>query len=333
MEFKLNKFMEIQIKSCKSLIYTERGNSFKLPFLEFLGWQLADVYSLKRDDMLARYERGWRYRNLVDIPTEELTFIKQLANDRKSWLINQLMNFEIERHQIIHRILAELNHEFLNECQAYFRGGMLVSMDLGEYRTSNDIDFICSIGVDYRKLRNTIADRSPRILLKDNSDLEISRFTADGYGVRMAIIADGRPIKTEIIAEARFELDPPRQPDWSPVSCLSVSDCFTSKLLANADRYADASVHSRDLIDLAFLRIDRPIPPLAIAKAEAAYRVIPALISALNKFQSDANLRFHCCENLNIAKFNRPQLIDGIDLLAIDLGLDKTDRMVSEIKN
>ncbi|WP_310486967.1 nucleotidyl transferase AbiEii/AbiGii toxin family protein [Chamaesiphon sp. VAR_69_metabat_338] len=204
-----------------------------------------------------------------------------------------------------------------SECRTYFGGGTLISLDLGEYRTSNDIDFICALGSGYRQLRNTIGQRNPRILLKDNSELEISRFTADQYGIRMAIVVGGIPIKTEIIAEARFELDSPRQPIWSPVECLSITDCFTSKLLANADRYADPSVHSRDLIDLAFLRNSQPIPPLAIEKAEAAYRVMSPLNTALTKFQADANLRFHCYENLAISEAFRSRLIDGIDLLAL----------------
>lgn len=301
----------------------------KLPLLEFLGWQIPDVYRLIPSQMLACYERGWRYRSGIDIPAGELAFIKQLALDRKSWLTNEFMDFKIDRHRI-QRVLAGLNHEFLSECQAYFGGGTFISLDLGEYRISNDIDFLCAVGANYRKLRNTIADLSPSILLTDNS-LEISRFTADQYGVRMAIVIDGVTIKTEIIAEARFELDAPRQPTWSPVECLSISDCFTSKLLANADRYADESVRARDLIDLAFLRIEQPIPPLALAKAEAAYRVIPALTAALTKFQGDADLRFYCCESLNVSQVDRPRLIDGIDLLASDLGLHETDRMLSEI--
>ncbi len=248
------------------------------------------------------------------------------------------MEFEIGHHQLIYRVLESLNCEFLSECRAYFGGGTLISLDLGEYRISNDIDFICSLGADYRKLRNTISDspgerlrqRNPRILLKDNSDLEIARFTADRYGIRMAIVVDGIPIKTEIIAESRFELDSPRQPSWSPVECLSITDCFTSKLLANADRYADPSVHSRDLIDLAFLRNSQSIPPVAIEKAEAAYRVMSPLNAALTKFQADADLRFHCYENLAISEVFRSLLIDGIDLLAIDLGLAKTSRTITE---
>ncbi len=115
-----------------------------------------------------------------------------------------------------------------------------------------------------------------------------------------------------------------------PIECLSVSDCFTSKLLANADRSADPSVHSRDLIDLAFLRNEEPIPNFAIEKAESAYRVITPLKAALSKFQADAELRFNCYENLTISEIYRSKLIDGIDLLAIDLGLAKTNRTISE---
>ena len=96
---------------------------------------------------------------------------------------------------------------------------------------------------------------------------------------------------------------------------ISHNDCFTSKLLANADRYADASTNSRDLIDLAFLRNEQPIPPISIAKAEAAYPIVPALTSALTQFQGNADWRFHCCEQLNIATVHRSKLIDGIDLL------------------
>jgi Nucleotidyl transferase AbiEii toxin, Type IV TA system len=303
----------------------------QLPFLEFLGWQIADVYGLTQLEMLTSYERGWRYRHIANLPASELAFIQQLAIDRKSWLSSEFMDFRIGHHQLIHRVLAGLNCEFLSECRAYFGGGTLISLDLGEYRTSNDIDFICGVGPDYRKLRNAISDRTPRILLKDHADLQIERFTADQYGIRMAIVIDGVTIKTEIIAEARFDLDEPRQPSWSPVECLSISDCFTSKLLANTDRYTDDSVHSRDLIDLAFLRNNRPIPSLAIDKAEAAYRVMSPLTAALTSFQANSDRRFHCYQNLAISEAFRAQLIDGIDLLAIDQGLDRTSRAIGEL--
>jgi Nucleotidyl transferase AbiEii toxin, Type IV TA system len=309
----------------------------KLPFLEFIGWQIADVYRLTQLEMLARYERGWRYRHMTHLPASELAFIQQLASDRKSWLSSEFMDsemdFEIDRHPLIYQVLEGLNDKFLSECRAYFGGGTLIALDLGEYRTSYDIDFICAVGSNYRQLRNAISDRDPRILLKENSNLEIERFTADQYGIRMAIVANDIPIKTEIIAEARFELELPRQPSWSPVECLSITDCFTSKLLANADRYNDPSVYSRDLIDLAFLRTEQSIPPLAIEKAEAAYRVLSPLKAALTQFQADPDLRFRCYENLKISEVYRAKLIDGIDLLAIDLALEKTRRTLGESSN
>ncbi|AFY92253.1 hypothetical protein [Chamaesiphon minutus] len=85
----------------------------KLPLLEFLGWQIKDVYCLTDTQKLATYERGWRYRSLVELQIEELTFIKQLAFKYKSWLATEFMDFKIDRYRIIHRILNGLNHQLL----------------------------------------------------------------------------------------------------------------------------------------------------------------------------------------------------------------------------
>jgi hypothetical protein len=306
----------------------------KLPFLEYLSWQIVDPYRLTEAEMLASYERGWRHQGQVDISGEELAWIEQLALGRQSWLGSEFMDFKIDRHQTIHQILKELNRDLLSECRAYFGGGTLLSLDLGEYRTSNDIDFICPFGADYSKLRSSIREHTPQILLRNGSSLEISRVTIDQYGIRMGIVANGVAIKTEIIAQAGFELDPPRQPSWSPVDCLSITDCFTCKLLANADRFSDRRVRSRDLIDLAHLRLVSPIPAEAIAKAEGDYsQVMGVLTEALVQFQDDADRRFDCYEQLNISPANRVRTIDGIDLLATDFGLGMTERTMSECES
>jgi hypothetical protein len=57
---------------------------------------------------------------------------------------------------------------------------------------------------------------------------------------------------------------------------------YCEKLLANADRFADRSVLSRDIIDLAMM-IARwgPIPPAALDKAQLAYG--SAIEAALEK--------------------------------------------------
>lgn len=42
----------------------------RLPFLEFLSWQVVNPYRLTEADMFASYKGGWRYRHLVDIPVD-----------------------------------------------------------------------------------------------------------------------------------------------------------------------------------------------------------------------------------------------------------------------
>jgi Nucleotidyl transferase AbiEii toxin, Type IV TA system len=146
----------------------------------------------------------------------------------------------------------------------------------------------------------------------------------------MVVYVDNIAIKTEIIAENRFQLDAPRYPIWSPVPCLSLNDCFTSKLLSNSDRYMDKSVKSRDLIDLAVLRLQSQIPQLAIDKAENAYEIIRPLKKAIALFQKKPEYRKSCFEELQISEIWIPKIIDGIDLLCLDFGLEKTERTFKE---
>ncbi len=148
----------------------------------------------------------------------------------------------------------------------------------------------------------------------------------------MLVTVDNTPIKIEIIAEVRFELDPPRYPAWTslPIPCLSINDCFTAKLLANSDRYMDNSVEARDLIDLAVLRLNFPIPQSAIDKAENAYEVVRPLKEAIKGFQERPDFRDKCFNGLQINSSQIPKIIDGVDLLAGDLGLDNLQRTFQE---
>lgn len=62
-----------------------------LPFLEAICWQTENVYRLDPEQMLSRYERGWRYRKLFNnLKDQELDFLKQLAKRYNSWLQSDL---------------------------------------------------------------------------------------------------------------------------------------------------------------------------------------------------------------------------------------------------
>jgi hypothetical protein len=63
----------------------------KLPFLEAVCWQTENVYQFTPEQMLSRYEQGWKYWQLFDKPEgEELNFLRKLAKYYQSWLQTDL---------------------------------------------------------------------------------------------------------------------------------------------------------------------------------------------------------------------------------------------------
>jgi len=231
------------------------------------------------------------------------------------------------QHLQIYAVLQQLNSTIFHENFAYFGGGTLISLTNDEYRQSNDIDFICSLqSPGYKQLRTQIFDRGYSILFQQLAEITIGRATTDQYGIRLLVEINSTPIKLEIIAEARFLTGQPQQLPWLSLPCLNQEDLWTSKLLANADRFMDKSVLSRDLIDLAVLRLSSPIPTTSLKTAEAAYEIIRPLKKAIIQFQDQPDYREKCWENLLINESYIPKIIDGLDLFANDFELSKTER-------
>ncbi len=180
-----------------------------------------------------------------------------------------------EHHQHVARFLATLDGELLRRSQCLFGGGTAIAMRYGEYRTSVDVDFLVSNLVCYRKLRELIRsadDISPLLREGATAFPLMQPIRADQYGIRSSVEVAGAPLKFEIVLEGRIELNMPGAQDaLCGVPTLTPLDMAASKLLANSDRWLDASVFSRDLIDLAM--IDAPLSVLraAMIKAEGAY--------------------------------------------------------------
>lgn len=183
--------------------------------------------------------------------------------------------FKREHHEKIHQVLLALDAEFLRHHYCYFGGGTAIVLRAGEYRESMDIDFLVADIAAYRELRRELQD--PQVLGKL---LGIGRgpvstapeIRADQYGIRTRLPLAGDVIKFEIVFEARIPFDEPSPEDRvAGVSTLTASDLGASKLLANVDRWADAGVFSRDILDLAMLELNPSQWNAARAKAEAAY--------------------------------------------------------------
>jgi hypothetical protein len=160
------------------------------------------------------------------------------------------------------------------EHQCFFGGGTAIALRYGEFRESVYIDFLISdIGL-YGKVRNDIRDHhdlSP--LLLPGKTLELIRdLRTDQYGIRTVIGIGEAKIKLEIISEGRISFDLPEPKEFiDGIPSLTRLDSIASKLLVNSDRYADDSVYSRDLIDLAMMKPTKKELHLAMEKAKKAY--------------------------------------------------------------
>ncbi|MEW6706055.1 MAG: nucleotidyl transferase AbiEii/AbiGii toxin family protein [Pseudomonadota bacterium] len=182
--------------------------------------------------------------------------------------------FERERHRRVARVLQALDAELLAAHHCLFGGGTATVLRYGEYRESVDIDFLVSDRKGYRALRQRATGGQGLAALARYPDvLQPAReVRADQYGIRSRVRLDDTQIKFEIVLEARIVLEAPGPDDRvCGIATLTPLDMAASKLLANADRWADDAVFSRDLIDLAMMAPPRALLQQAIAKATDAY--------------------------------------------------------------
>jgi hypothetical protein len=182
--------------------------------------------------------------------------------------------FERAHHQRIAVLLESLDAELLAQKACLFGGGTAIALRFGEYRESVDVDFLTSDVAGYRDLRQLLTGpQGLRAILRPGAAVQAVReLRADQYGIRTLLRVAEAEIKFEIVLEARIQLELPTQADRiCGVATLTALDMNASKLLANSDRWADDSVFSRDLIDLAMMQPKRALLKRAIAKAQAAY--------------------------------------------------------------
>jgi len=182
--------------------------------------------------------------------------------------------FERPHHRRIAAVLQALDADVLEANACLFGGGTAIALRHGEYRESVDIEFLVSQVEGYRQLRERLTGPDGlRAITRPGHVLEATReMRADRYGMRTLLRVDDAIIKFEIVLEGRIALEPPGPADrLCGVATLTPLDMVTSKLLANADRWRDDAVLSRDLIDLAMMAPPKALLQRAMTKAQAAY--------------------------------------------------------------
>lgn len=198
--------------------------------------------------------------------------------------------------------LESLDAERLLRHQCLFGGGTAIVLAHGEYRESVDIDFIVSSVDGYRELRGLV--NAEGIMALMTRPLPLRReVRIDQYGIRCALEVDSLPIKFEIVFEGRVTLaDPLPEQRINGVWTLTREDQVATKLMANSDRWADNSVWSRDIIDLAMLTGGGPADPAGVAKAMRAYgdSVLADIEKARSRLLEEDNRLATCMARLKI---------------------------------
>lgn len=230
-----------------------------------------------------------------------------------------MVEYRRPRHRAVAGVLGVLDARVLQEAECYFGGGTRIALELDEFRESEDIDFICSDIAGYRKLRATVDQRSLGSLLP-NAGPHISLMRdvrADQYGIRTIIGVHGEPVKFEIILEARIQVAATRV-EGIPVPVLDRISCFAEKWLANADRWGDKAVLSRDAVDLAFMlsawSIEDARAGARLASTAYGDAISRAASGASVKLLEDAAARLSCAKALGVS--DEARLLAGLRKLA-----------------
>lgn len=215
--------------------------------------------------------------------------------------------FERPHHRRIARVLSALNGDLLREANCLFGGGTAMALRFGEYRESVDMDFLVSNLESYRLLRQSLTgdEGFSGLLRPDGERFRLAReIRADQYGIRTALLLDELLIKFEIVLEARIQIEAATGKDKvCGISTLTLLDMATSKLLANADRWSDDGVFSRDVIDLAMMSPTLPLLRKAVQKAQGAYgpAVTRDLERAIDRLQHRQDWLEHCMQVMGMA--------------------------------
>jgi hypothetical protein len=127
---------------------------------------------------------------------------------------------------------------------------------------------------------------------------------------------NGEKLKFEVVLEGRIPLSGGMERGL-PVPVLDAASCFAEKFLANADRWTDASVLGRDVVDLAFMAVHWGDEPLraGFERAAGAYGAVvsSAARRAATQMIERAAWRKRCVSGLEVR--DSKTLLAGLKLV------------------
>ncbi len=222
-----------------------------------------------------------------------------------------MTKFSIKHHQRIESALKNFNADFFYENNILFGGGTRIALELNEFRTSIDIDFLCPNKESYRAVREEVTSASLGCLVLQQFEYprEIS-FSRDA--VRTFILIDGKGIKLEFVCFDNYDLKAVRD-ELFPVPYIDRISCFYTKLLANVDRCLISPY--KDIFDiLAMCDNWGAIPDEAFNKAASHYSIAVKrdLIISIEDILLKPNVYIEHAKSLTISDKYAKQLVNVV---------------------
>ncbi len=110
-------------------------------------------------------------------------------------------------HNASAQVLKALDTDTLLRAQPRYGGGTAIVLNLGEYRKSVDIDFLCASQEGYRLLREaTFGGSLDKVLAAESGVAVLREVRANQYGIRKQVEAGETRINFEIVREGRIYL-------------------------------------------------------------------------------------------------------------------------------
>lgn len=198
------------------------------------------------------------------------------------------MSFTLGHHKAISKALFNFNSKYLADNKILFGGGTRIALELGEYRESVDIDFICPDRSSYRAVREQVTNTTLGALVSNDFNY-IREVRPDRDAVRTAIEVDGVKIKLEFVSFDNYQLKPASNTGLFPVPYLDQMSCFYTKLLANADR--KLSPPCKDIFDLLAMRKHWGAIPNEAVEHSATHYGLPTIVNGLTLALNDIMAR------------------------------------------
>ena len=225
------------------------------------------------------------------------------------------MNLHRPHHQAILDLLRQFNSAYFAQHAILFGGGTRIALELFEYRESIDIDFLCADPSSYKAVRSQVTSEGLGELLGNDKSLSFPRgVRADRDAVRTFVQWQDVTIKLEFVHFDYYNIERDARYELFPIPFIDRNACFLTKLLANADRYAEGS--KKDIFDLCMMAHHwGGIPANAWAEADAKYGLAPVysgLMKALDAIEGDkSNAKKIAIESLKVNSTTADRIVSS----------------------